>query len=211
MIRKSGSPLPVGSVASQSTSACAASVRVPLQLPWPSPASGSPMSLQSEPFDLRWLTATVNRSPVAFCSNVCASDGRLFVSMKRGSISRRQRLERADRRDRRRLVDQPDLDRIRADHARVDAGIGAGAEDVVEAGHDVADRVDAGRVLELVEPDHVGVQSGQRRQQLVALARGTPAVGRSRRRGTRGSPSPRICCRAGRAGWCSAGRASRSS
>ena len=33
MIRKSGSPLPVGSVASQSASASAAFVRVTLQLP----------------------------------------------------------------------------------------------------------------------------------------------------------------------------------
>ena len=85
MIRKSGSPLPVGSVASQSTSAWAAVVRVPLQLPWPSPASGSPTSSQAEPFDLRWLTTTVNLPPVAFTRNVWASDGRLFVSMKRGS------------------------------------------------------------------------------------------------------------------------------
>ena len=43
MIRKSGSPLPVGSVASQSTSASAAALRVRLQLPWPSPVSGSPI------------------------------------------------------------------------------------------------------------------------------------------------------------------------
>ena len=42
MIRTSGSPLPVGSLASQSTSAVAASVRVPLQLPEPSVAVGSP-------------------------------------------------------------------------------------------------------------------------------------------------------------------------
>ena len=94
MIRKSGSPLPVGSVAIQSTRACAARVRVPLQLPWPSPVSLSgstagpgsrSTSRQSEPFDLRWLTTTVNRAPVAISSKVCASAGRLFVSMKRGS------------------------------------------------------------------------------------------------------------------------------
>src|SRR5262249_4500563 len=86
-IRKSGSPLAVGSVASQSTSASAAALRVWLQLPWPSPRSGSPTSLQSEPFDLRWLTTTVKRAPVAFTSNVCASDGRLVVSTKRGSTA----------------------------------------------------------------------------------------------------------------------------
>src|SRR3712207_8698355 len=33
-------------------------------------------SLQSDPFDLRWLTATVKRSPVAFSTKVCASTGR---------------------------------------------------------------------------------------------------------------------------------------
>ena len=68
MIRKSGSSLPVGSVASQSTSAWAAFSRVPLQLPCPSPASGSAgrRSVQAEPFDLRWLTTTVNLAPVAF-------------------------------------------------------------------------------------------------------------------------------------------------
>ena len=87
MNRKSGSPLPVGSVASQSTSALAALVRVTLQLPGPSPVSGSPTALQSEPFDLRWLTTTVSRAPVAVRSKVWASDGRLSVSMKRGSIA----------------------------------------------------------------------------------------------------------------------------
>ena len=45
------------------------------------------MSAQSEPFDLRWLTTTVKRAPVAFSSNVWASAGRLLVSMKRGSTA----------------------------------------------------------------------------------------------------------------------------
>ena len=86
MIRKSGSPLPVGSLASQSTSACAAALRVLLQLPWPSPASGS-SGVHAEPFDLRWFTATVKRSPVAFTWKVWASTGRFRVSMKRGSTA----------------------------------------------------------------------------------------------------------------------------
>ena len=98
MIRKSGSPLPVGSVASQSTSAWAAALRVLLQLPWPSPVSGSPTSLQAEPFDLRWLTATVKRAPVAFTWKVCASTGRFFVSMKRGSTAVVRILNVPDRR-----------------------------------------------------------------------------------------------------------------
>src|SRR5688500_10882128 len=87
MIRKSGSPLPVGSVASQEANAAAAAVRVLLQLPCPSPKSGSPTVLQSEPFDFRWLTTTVSFWPDRLCSNVCASDGRLSVSMKRGSTA----------------------------------------------------------------------------------------------------------------------------
>ena len=85
MIRTSGSPLPVGSPASQSARAWAAFVRVPLQLPWPSPASGSWTALQSEPLDLRWLTTTVSRPPVEVRAKVWASDGRLRVSMNRGS------------------------------------------------------------------------------------------------------------------------------
>ena len=49
--------------------------------------SGSPTSLQSEPFDFRWSTTTVSFAPFEFCWNVCASDGRLSVSMKRGSVA----------------------------------------------------------------------------------------------------------------------------
>jgi len=54
----SGSPLPVGSVAIQSTSASAAAVLVPLQFPCPSPVSGSPTALHSDPFDFRWFYHT---------------------------------------------------------------------------------------------------------------------------------------------------------
>src|SRR5262245_5338786 len=83
--RKSGSRLCVGSVAIQLSSACAALLRVWLQLPWPSFKSGSLTSLQLEPFDFRWLTITVKRSPVAVSVNVWARDGRFLVSMKSGS------------------------------------------------------------------------------------------------------------------------------
>jgi hypothetical protein len=51
--RTSRSPLPVGSVAIQSASACAAFVLVPLQLPCPSLPSKSPTSSHAEPFDFR--------------------------------------------------------------------------------------------------------------------------------------------------------------
>src|SRR3954469_7189792 len=83
--RKSGSPLPVGSVFSQSTSAAAAWVRVTLQLPQPSPGSGSPS--QAEPFDFRWLTSTVSFRPVELSWKVWASDGRFRVVSKRGSCA----------------------------------------------------------------------------------------------------------------------------
>ena len=67
----------VGPVASQSTIASAALVRTSLQLPWPSPASGS--SAQADPFDLRWFTATVTSPPVSMSANVC----------ERGPVARR--------------------------------------------------------------------------------------------------------------------------
>ncbi len=115
MIRKSGSPLPVGSVSSQLASAIAAFFRVMLQLPWPSPVSGSPKALQSDPFDLRWFTTTVNRPPLAFSLNVWASAGRFSVSMNSGSSAEVNVCVRADRGHRRRLVDErhPDLRRCR--------------------------------------------------------------------------------------------------
>ena len=46
----------------------------------------SPMSAHDEPLDLRWLTTTVTRSRL-LSSKVCASTGRLRVSMKRGSTA----------------------------------------------------------------------------------------------------------------------------
>lgn len=60
MTRKSGSPLPVGSVASQSVSTPAERVRVRLQFPCTGSSSPGP---QPEPFDLKWLTTTVNTAP----------------------------------------------------------------------------------------------------------------------------------------------------
>src|SRR5436190_20421767 len=84
---KSGSPLPVGSVAIHDRRAAAAAVRVLLQLPWPSPVSGSFTLLQSELLDFKWLTTRVTFWPEALCWNVCASEGRLSVSMKRGSTA----------------------------------------------------------------------------------------------------------------------------
>ena len=120
------SPLPVGSVSSQSTSASAALVRVRLQLPWPSPVSGSPTWSQSEPFDFRWLTTAVNRAPLALTSNVWAIDGRLRVSMNLGSTVESMIACAPDRRHPVRLVEDAHADRVRADDAGVDEVVGAG-------------------------------------------------------------------------------------
>src|SRR5687768_16626888 len=90
-MRKSGSIEPVGSVASHSTSACAAFLRVRLQLPWPSPVSGSLKLLvellHGEPFDRRWFTETVKRAPFDVDSKVWVSAGRLPRSFQRGSMA----------------------------------------------------------------------------------------------------------------------------
>ena len=87
MIRKSGSPLPVGSVASQSTSACGRRLAGLVAVALAVAGVRDRRRDAAEPFDLRWLTTTVKRAPVAISSNVCASAGRLLVSMKRGSTA----------------------------------------------------------------------------------------------------------------------------
>ncbi len=77
MTRTSGSPLPVGSSARKSASACAAAVRVPSQLPEPSAGESSGAPPQPEPLLLKWFTATVTRSPVPTSSKVWMRAGRL--------------------------------------------------------------------------------------------------------------------------------------
>ena len=134
MIRKSRSPLPVGSVASQSTRACGGRVRVPLQLPWPSPASGSPMSAHAEPFDFRWLTATVKRRAGGDLLEGLG-EHRAAARVDEARVDGRGRGSRGRRRaDVGRAVDQPDADGVGADHAGVDVVVGAGAEDRVQPG-----------------------------------------------------------------------------
>ena len=80
-------PLPVGSLASQSTTAFAACSRVSFAAALPVTGVGIADVLAPEPLDFRWLTSTVIRRWVALTSKVCVSDGRLFVSMKRGSTA----------------------------------------------------------------------------------------------------------------------------
>ena len=68
MIRTSGSPLPSGRSPSQSTSAVAALRAREVAVALAVAGVGVADALQSEPFDFRWLTTTVNRSPLAFCA-----------------------------------------------------------------------------------------------------------------------------------------------
>ncbi len=167
MTMASRSPLSVGSPAIQSTSASAASTRVWLQLPWPSPVSGSPS--QAEPFDLRWLTITVS---------LPAGRGRLEGLGERRAIAGvdEARVDAlvedrvvTDRGGRGGLVDERDLDRVRPDGARVDEVVRTVAEDLVEPIDEVADRRVV-VVLDLHEPDDVGVEADERAQDLGPLA-----------------------------------------
>ena len=107
---------------------------------------------------------------MAISWNVWASAGRLLRVDEARVDGRGQDLEGADRRHLRRLVDQADPDRVGADRAGVDRGVRARAEQRVQAGDDapgrIAERVDAGRVLDLVEAEHVGVDPGERRSSL---------------------------------------------
>src|SRR5262245_37227584 len=77
-------PCPVGSDAGQATSAWAASFGIFAQCPGPSNRSGSDGEVQAEPFDFRWLRATVNNSPSGLTLKVWARTGRLSVSIKSG-------------------------------------------------------------------------------------------------------------------------------
>src|SRR5215203_378557 len=85
------------------------------------------------------------------------------------------RLERPDRCNYTRFVYQPDTNGICADHASVDIRVRAGAELSIESCHNavgrVTKRVDAGSILQLIQPDDVGIQAGESSDQLRALAR----------------------------------------
>jgi hypothetical protein len=74
----------------------------------------------------------------------------------------------------RRPVQQAHANGIRTEHSGVDVRVGLYARHRVQAGDDsvgrVAQRLDARGVLDFVQADDVGVETGQRRQQLDALA-----------------------------------------
>src|SRR6476469_4487944 len=69
----SSSPVLVGSEASHASSALTEFVRTTLQLPWPSPASGTE---QADPLDFRWLTSVTKTPPVALTFQAWAREGR---------------------------------------------------------------------------------------------------------------------------------------
>ena len=75
----------------------------------------------------------------------------------------------ADRGDRRRLVDQRELDGVRADRACVDVGVLVAVGHRVERGHEVGDRLMI-VVLDLHESDDVGIEADQGADDLGALA-----------------------------------------
>ena len=156
MIRKSGSPLPVGSVASQSTSACggqrAGPVAVALAVAGVRVADVVAVGAlrlevvddDGEPRAGRVLLERLRQRRPALRVDEARVDGRV------------EDLERADRRDDVGPVDQADLDRVGADRRRCRCSRRARAEHRVEPGDDARrERVDAGRVLELVEADDV--------------------------------------------------------
>src|SRR5687768_13847153 len=70
-----------------------------------------------------------------------------------------------------RPVNDAHLDRVGADSAGIDIVVAAGAEDGVEAGDDISQRLDVGCILQLVEAESVRVEADDRLEQFVALAR----------------------------------------
>ena len=103
-------------------------------------------------------------APVALTMKVWASDGRLLVSMKRGSTAEVSSLKSTDRSNDRRPVDHADLDRVRADGAGIDVGIAR------QTRHNAVKRLNAGGVFQLVQADDVGIQTGKCGEEFIALA-----------------------------------------
>ena len=68
------------------------------------------------------------------------------------------------------LVDQPNLDRIRANCVRVDVGEGASPNKRIQTVNDVGQGIDASGVFQFDQAVHIGVDRFQCLQQLAALA-----------------------------------------
>ena len=73
-------------------------------------------------------------------------------------------------------VDDPDADRVSPEHTCVDVVVCPGAEVRVESGDEVGNRLDARRVLQLGETDDVGVELGDRGEELVPLSRSSSSA-----------------------------------
>ena len=187
MIRKSASPLPVGSVASQSTSASAASGAGQVAVALSRHRGRGRRRRQAEPFDLRWLTATVNDT-----AGRVVHEG---LGQRRPVLGRRgTRVDAAvedgvaaDRGHRGRLVDECHPDGVGADCAGGDVGVRPGAHGIVETAHEVGCRDIARVVLDLDQADHVGVDG---RRAATILSRWRSNSSACRRRGIPGSRRP---------------------
>ena len=113
---------------------------------------------------------TVACPPVAVDSKVWARAGRLRCVDEARVDGRVEDRVVTDRGGRRGLVDERDLDRVRPDGAGIDEVVGAIAEDVVEPVDEVAStRLDV-VVLDLHQPDDVGIEADERAQDLRPLA-----------------------------------------
>ena len=165
MIRKSGSPLPVGigrqPVDERLRGRLAGQVAVALavaQVGVADVVAVGALRLEVVDDDREAGAGRVDLEGLGQRRAVLGVDEARVDRSSRGSGS-------ADRGDDGRAVDHADLDRVGADRAGVDVGVAR------QPGHDALERLDAGRVLQLVEADDVGVEAGERGEQLVALAR----------------------------------------
>ena len=162
-----GGPWPVGSLSSHSASAIGRLRARDVAVARPSPVSGSPTALQSEPFDFRWLTTTVTSPPAWMSVKVCASAGRL-IGVEVG-VDRRVEHRVGTRGHLGRLVDERRRDDVGAELRRGDEVVVPAPTLSLRASTSVA-TAGVAVVLDLDEADDVGVDLGDRRDDLRLLA-----------------------------------------
>ena len=127
---------------------------------------------QAEPFDLRWLLATVTASPVASSVKVWASTGRLRWSSNRGSTELSRIAKSPAGATVRRLVDEGQLDLVGADRRRCRGSRRPSSpSSVLTASTSAAAAWSlTAVVLDLDEADDVGVHPDDRVDDLLGLA-----------------------------------------
>ena len=170
MIRVSGSPLSVGSVARWSASACAARCGCRHSCPTRPRASRLPASRCCSGA-LALEVVDRDRDPLPGGVLLEGLDQRRPVALvvEPRVVSRREQVEVPDRCHRAGLVDERLLDRVGADEAGVDVVVGAGRGRRVEGVDDLLGGL-ALVVLDLDQAEHVGVDLPERRHDLVELA-----------------------------------------